>query len=74
MTNQDAYQALIKANVHWSRQDDNHIVVWTEGYLTQDCHNIEKFLLGAKMRIVKQEFDKYCGKTFTVYKHKGGVK
>ena len=70
MTNQEAYKELSDKHVHWDRKDSNHIIVWTNGYKTQDCHNIEKFLMQAGMFIVRQEFDKICGKTYSVYKHK----
>lgn len=70
LSNKQAYEALTKANAHWDRKDANHIVVWTSGYVTQDAHNVEKFLMQAGMRIVEQEFDRICGKTKNVFKHK----
>lgn len=73
MNNREAYQALTEARVHWDRKDGNHIIVWTSGYLTAECHEIERFLMQAKMRAVSQEFDKVCGKTVTTYKHKETV-
>lgn len=72
MTNKQAYQALSNANVHWDRKDNNHIVVWTSGYKTQDAYNIEKFLNQAGMQCLEMRFDKICGKTQAVYKHKKG--
>lgn len=70
MTNQQAYQKLTDKNVHWDRKDSGHIIVWTSGYKTQDCHNIESFLMQAGMYIVKQDFDQMSGKTYSIYKHK----
>ena len=70
LTNKQAYQALTAANVHWDRKDAKHIVVFTSGYKCANCHNIEKYLMQAGMRIVSQEFDRMSGKTFSVYKHK----
>lgn len=73
MTNTQAYEALTKANAPWTRKDATHIVVYTSGYVTQEAHDIEKFLMQAGMRLVSQEFDKVCGKTFNVFKHKAAV-
>jgi hypothetical protein len=73
LTNLQAYDALIKAHVHWSRQDANHIVVYTSGYITQEAHNIEKFLMQAGMRLVEQEFDRICGQTKNVFKHRAAA-
>jgi hypothetical protein len=70
LTNQQAYDALIESHVHWDRKDSQHIIIWTSGYKTADCMKIETFLMQAGMRCVKQEFDKHCGKTFSIFKHK----
>lgn len=70
LSNKKAYEVLIKNHVHWDRKDKNHIVVWTSGYITADCHTIEKFLMKAGMRAVDQKFDSMCGKTKTTFKHK----
>lgn len=73
MSNQDAYKALTKAGCHWDRKDESHIILWTPGYITQEAHNVEKFLMQAGMRLVAQEFDRVCGKTYNVFKHKAGA-
>lgn len=70
MTNKQAYEILNKYYIHWSRKDAKHIIIWTSGYKTQEAHAIEALLRQAKMRIVEQEFDRMCGKTFSVFKHK----
>lgn len=70
MTNEEAYNQLNANNVHWNRKDKNHILVWVSGYMHMDCYEIEKFLLQAGMRLMKQEFDPICGKTVNVFKHK----
>lgn len=64
-----AYEWLTKNNVHWDRKDSSHIVVWTSGYKTMLCQTIERSLMTAGMRCVVREFDKHCGKTYSVYKH-----
>ena len=70
LTNQQAYEQLTANHVHWDRKSSNEIIVWTSGYLTADCHNIEKFLMQAGMLCIKQEFDQMCGKTYSIFRHK----
>lgn len=67
---QYAYNELTRVNAFWGRIDSNTIYIYTDGYLTQDCHNIESFMLANGFRSIEQNFDKYCGKTKTIYKHK----
>lgn len=69
LTNQQAYQQLSDNYVHWDRKDANHIIVWTSGYETADCHDIEEFLMRAGMRCCERKFDRMCGKTYSVYRH-----
>lgn len=73
ITNQQAYQELSAKHVHWDRKDATHIVVWTSGYKTNDCHEIEKFLMRAGMWATSQEYDQLCGKTRTVYCHRSDL-
>ena len=70
MTKEQAYDALDRNRVHWGRKDYKHIYVWTSGYMSQDSHEIEKYLMQAGMRRISIEFDKIGGKTRCVYKHK----
>lgn len=70
MTNQQAYEGLTKAHANWDRVSENEIVVWTSGYLTDDCRKVETYLMQAGMRATSQEFDSISGKTRTVYRHK----
>ena len=69
LTNQQAYQQLSDKHVHWDRKDSNHIIVWTSGYQTADCHRIEEFLIKAGMWCCERKFDSMCGKTYSVYQH-----
>ncbi len=68
LTAQEAYAALSANHVHWDGYDTNHIIVWTSGYITNEAHELERYLMTAGFRAVKQEFDKICGKTFTIFR------
>lgn len=68
MTTQEYYQALNDNYVHWDRRDEDHIVVWTSGYRTAECYEIERFLMKGKFFALSMDFDSLCGKTKTVYK------
>jgi len=70
MTNQEAYQVLEDNFVHWGRIDEDTIYVYTSGYQTAECYEIEKFLMKAKMFCLEMRFDSHCGKTKSVYRHK----
>lgn len=69
MTNQDAYTWLSTNNCHWDRKSSNEIIVWTSGYKCAEHYEIAEVLACAKMRMISEDFDKYCGKTKAVYKH-----
>lgn len=68
--NQKAYTALTAANVHWDRKGPKKIIVWTPGYNTQAANQIETFLNQYGFRVIGQNFDSVCGKTFTIFSHK----
>lgn len=70
MTNKEAYETLTANRYQWDRVDETHIAVWTSGYVTHEAHSLERYLMHAGMRLIKQEFDKACGKTCNVFKHK----
>ena len=70
MTNQQAYKILTENNFHWDRVSAKEIIVWTPGYKTAACFEIEEILMKAKMFALKRDFDEMCGKTYTIFKHK----
>lgn len=70
LTNKQAYDALINSGLQWGRHDANHIYVWTQGYKCAEHYEVEKLLSRAGMRMLTEEFDKYCGQTRAVYRHK----
>lgn len=70
MDNKQAYDALDSSGLQWDRKDSTHILVWTTGYITQDAHNVERFLMQAGMRCISHDFDSHCGKTRSIFKHK----
>ncbi len=73
MKNQEQWKlfAALEGKVHWDRKDKNHIIVWTSGYKTAECHEIERYLMdNFKMTCMSQKFDSLCGKTVSVFKHK----
>jgi hypothetical protein len=65
---QHAYEELIRNHVHWGRKNKNHIIIYTVGYLTQNAHDIENFLLKQGFQSVDQYFDKMSGNTITIFK------
>jgi len=67
---QNVYDQFKANNVHWQRRDNETIVVWTSGYKTSECYDIESFLMKSKCYCISMDFDKQCGKTKAVYKHK----
>ena len=69
MNNQEAYQVLEDNSVFWGRIDENTIYVYTSGYKTAECYEIEKFLMKAKMFCLEMRFDRHCGQTKSVYRH-----
>jgi len=71
MKNQEAYNWLTEINAHWGRQDSNHIYVWVSGYKHADCYEVyAKALNKAGMRLISENFDKICGKTKLMFRHK----
>lgn len=70
MTNLEAYEGLTEAGLMWDRKDDRHIWVGTNGYKTEDCREVERFLGQAGMVCLDQEFDSISGKTISLFRHK----
>lgn len=70
MNNREAYEMLTEKRVHWGRLNDNHIFIWVEGYFTQDFYDLATILNWNGMRMTESEFDRMCGKTRGVFKHK----
>lgn len=69
MTNQQAIKALTEAKLFWDRIDFQTITVYTTGYRTTQCYNVEKFLKMAHMVVIDRKFDKLSGQTVTYYVH-----
>lgn len=72
MTEKEAYDYLDSNNLQWGRQDAEHIYVWEPGY---KCYSdTEAVLMEAGFRLMRQEFDKMCGKTMNLYKKRNKPK
>lgn len=68
-SNHLAYDWLNGMRAHWGRKSANEIFVWTSGYCTQDCHDLEEALMAFGFSAMSRDFDSLCGKTVTVYWH-----
>lgn len=52
----------------WGRLSNGTVYVWTPGYQGSEWCNLNKFLVGHKVRVLSSKFDKVCGKTQLVIK------
>ena len=63
---------LSKENVHFNRVTYDESVldfnVWTSGYKTMECYDLEKRFMEHDFYAMTREFDRQCGKTRTYYK------
>jgi hypothetical protein len=69
---QDFYNFLNENHYFWDRKDDNHIWVALHGYMVFDVR-YEALMAEAKKvkaRNISHEYDKYCGQSFYIFKHK----
>ena len=60
----------LEGYVHWGRIDENTIYIYTPGYKTAECYEIEKFLMEHEMFCLEMRFDTHCRKTKSIYVHK----
>ncbi len=65
-----AYRWMNDEYIHWDRKDSTHIVVYTNGYKTQQAYDIEAKLMTYKFNAMSMDYDSISGKTWTVYKHR----
>lgn len=64
----EAYDYLTANHLQWGRQDATHIYVWELGYCVRT--ETEEVLMALGFHKLSEEFDRVCGKTMSVYKHK----
>lgn len=61
------FHDLGRINAHPSINSTEQLVVWTQGYKTQEAYDIERYLMQFGVVLVAQKFDKVCGKTANTF-------
>jgi hypothetical protein len=66
------FEILKKNNVHITRRTYNDDIleynVWTSGYKTKECYDLEELFREYGFFALSMKFDLHCGKTRTHYK------
>lgn len=58
---------LSKNHVHFTLLSNGNLVIWTSGYKTRECYDLEAFMMKGGFYALKMDFDTLCGKTRTEY-------
>lgn len=67
---ENLYDFLQFKRLQWGRKTDNTIYVWSSGDNRQELAQIESQVNKNGACIIDVKFDKQCGKTYILIKHK----
>lgn len=66
--NSEMFQLLNEKMINWKRLTMTQVVVYSNGYVSNECFTIDKIMSDYGMLSVSRKFDSKLGKTANVYK------